>query len=401
MTKECFIRYFKLQFYLYKFPVRIYEGDELLEAFDPAPIESEKIAAILDYALQEHLSLTKNSMQMYQSEHYIAYVTIKNEGVGLSALLGPIRTVHLDEKEISEIAAANDVSCSEMQHYFDSLPFMPIGLLSILLSSYSISVNGVIVKDSDLYDNIMNLKKDQKLESSILRHEERVAYEEEVSFNGAASEKQILYFVQNGMLQELKQLWQQIFPEREISKYYGSVREVKNHCLLSLGILSLTSMNTGMSHETNFDLRNNYSRKIESCTTAREVIDLRYQMLCDFTERNAQAKLRMPDDPFIERTIHYVLENVEKPITLAEICGRLNTNKSYFCTKFKEVMGTGFTDFVNTEKVKKAKQLLLFTDKPLIEIANFLSFSSQGYFQIVFKKITGVTPSQFRKSGGK
>lgn len=401
MTEECFIRYFKLQFYLYKFPVRIYREGELANTFDPAPIRSEKIKDILSHALRRHLMLSAHHVQIYQSPHYFCYLTVKDKACGLAAVIGPVRTIPLDEKAISEIAAANGTAYSEMQEYLDTLPFIPLGLLAIVLSSYSIAVNGIAVSDSELYDNIMNLEKDAKMESAILKHEENVVYEEEMPFNGAVSESKLLYFMQNGMLDELKSFWKQIFPERLLTQHFGSLREMKDHCLLSLGIIAHASMNSGIPADTNFNLRSIYTRKIESCTSAREVIDMRYTILCDFTERNSQTKYQISNDPFIGRAMRYVTEHIDRPVSLAEVCDRLNVNKSYFCTKFKETMGMGFSDFIHQEKIKKAKQLLLYTDKPLVEIANFLSFSSQGYFQSIFKKVTGMTPAQFRKSGGK
>lgn len=49
-------------------------------------------------------------------------------------------------------------------------------------------------------------------------------------------------------------------------------------------------------------------------------------------------------------------------------------------------------------KIKEAQRLLLTTAKPLSEIAQYLGFSSQSYFQNVFKRCTGVTPGEYRGS---
>ena len=46
--------------------------------------------------------------------------------------------------------------------------------------------------------------------------------------------------------------------------------------------------------------------------------------------------------------------------------------------------------------IEEAKRLLIYTDKSLIDISNFLWFSSQSHFQRVFKKTVGITPLSYR-----
>lgn len=60
----------------------------------------------------------------------------------------------------------------------------------------------------------------------------------------------------------------------------------------------------------------------------------------------------------------------------------------------------GITEFTNYHKVNMAKQFLRFTDKPLIEISNYLNFCTQSCFQQVFKKVTGLTPTACRNGEG-
>ena len=60
-------------------------------------------------------------------------------------------------------------------------------------------------------------------------------------------------------------------------------------------------------------------------------------------------------------------------------------------------MGVNLNDFITRCKMEEAGDLLLYTDKSLAEISNYLSYSSQSYFQNVFKKHYGVTPMAYRK----
>ena len=67
--------------------------------------------------------------------------------------------------------------------------------------------------------------------------------------------------------------------------------------------------------------------------------------------------------------------------------------------RFKEELGIHIGAFITRCKLEEAKSLLTYSDKSLSEISNYLCFSSQSYFQNVFKKKFGITPLQYRRQG--
>jgi AraC-like DNA-binding protein len=73
-------------------------------------------------------------------------------------------------------------------------------------------------------------------------------------------------------------------------------------------------------------------------------------------------------------------------------------NCSYLCNHFKKETGKTITEYINELKVRESKRLLKNSKLSLIEISTRLGFSSQSYFHIVFKKHTGITPQEFRKT---
>lgn len=75
----------------------------------------------------------------------------------------------------------------------------------------------------------------------------------------------------------------------------------------------------------------------------------------------------------------------------------LGLNRTSLCRLFKECTGMTVGAYATGLKVKEAKRLLRATDKPLSESAQYLGFSSQSYFQNVFKRGTGVTPGEYRE----
>ena len=71
-------------------------------------------------------------------------------------------------------------------------------------------------------------------------------------------------------------------------------------------------------------------------------------------------------------------------------------NRTYLCRLFTEETGLTINQCVTQIKMEEAKRLMDITQKPIAEIAEYLGFSSQSYFQKVFKNQFGITPGKYR-----
>ncbi len=95
----------------------------------------------------------------------------------------------------------------------------------------------------------------------------------------------------------------------------------------------------------------------------------------------------------------YIDDNYKEKITLDELAFMFNTNRSTLCKVFKLNTGKTIIEYANDKKLMKAKELILNTEKTLTRIAEELNFESIHYFTRFFKKLTGVSPKEFRKNG--
>jgi AraC-like DNA-binding protein len=66
------------------------------------------------------------------------------------------------------------------------------------------------------------------------------------------------------------------------------------------------------------------------------------------------------------------------------------------CERFKQDTGRTINEFITLVKVDEAKRMLRVTNNTIAQISDYLAFSSQSYFQNVFKKIEGCTPREYR-----
>lgn len=94
----------------------------------------------------------------------------------------------------------------------------------------------------------------------------------------------------------------------------------------------------------------------------------------------------------------YIEEHLAESLTLTTISRLVNYNESYISKLFKQLTGMGLSEYISNERIQKARQLLSSTTEPMQSIASSIGFDTAQYFSIVFKKTTGVSPSEYRRS---
>lgn len=90
---------------------------------------------------------------------------------------------------------------------------------------------------------------------------------------------------------------------------------------------------------------------------------------------------------------HHYRENITLDLLSQVVC----LNKYYLAHIFKKVVGISPIEYLNQIRINESKVLLETTNYSIVEIANITGFSSQSFFAQTFKRITGTTPSAWRK----
>lgn len=93
--------------------------------------------------------------------------------------------------------------------------------------------------------------------------------------------------------------------------------------------------------------------------------------------------------------VHYAdeLPNIKNSVYISQ---KLQHNYTYLANLFADVTGTTIEHFIITHKIEKVKELLLYNETTLTEIAEQLHYSSVSHLSNQFKKVTGLTPSYFK-----
>ena len=111
--------------------------------------------------------------------------------------------------------------------------------------------------------------------------------------------------------------------------------------------------------------------------------------------------IRIVYDPLANEIVEYIENHISEEIPVASICERFYLSVNQLYNLFHENLGTTVNDYVTEQRIMLAKSMLTTSIKPVYEIAENVGISNYPYFCKLFKKKTGVTPSQFRKTSNK
>lgn len=118
------------------------------------------------------------------------------------------------------------------------------------------------------------------------------------------------------------------------------------------------------------------------------------------------AGLELMDDKramLIEKIKNVIIEMVHYTDELPKtnfsdfISGKLNHDYTYLANLFSEVQGTTIEQFIISHKVERIKELIIYGELNITEIANKMNYSSVAHLSGQFKKVTGLSPSHFKQ----
>lgn len=103
------------------------------------------------------------------------------------------------------------------------------------------------------------------------------------------------------------------------------------------------------------------------------------------------------DKNVIYKALNYINENYNRDINLKAVSDYVHLSKNYFVNIFKKEVGESFVEYLTRIRVERAKVLLKNPELRISEVGGMVGIEDQKYFSKVFKKITGMTPTQYKE----
>ena len=107
----------------------------------------------------------------------------------------------------------------------------------------------------------------------------------------------------------------------------------------------------------------------------------------------------MNTETIYSKSVQIIENNLEYPnLNGAYIANQLNVNRMYLHRKLKAYCNLNASELIQSVRIKKAKEILINEQQKINEVAEQVGFKDNSYFTKTFKKITGQTPSIYKKS---
>lgn len=138
-----------------------------------------------------------------------------------------------------------------------------------------------------------------------------------------------------------------------------------------------------------------YFKSIDESQHVGEATGLLDSFIAEASER-IESKLQS-GNPNMMMLLDYVRDHYAEPISLTEVAKHFHFNPSYLSSYFTANNKEGFSEYLNKIRVEKAAELLRQDAASISEISSMVGYSDHSYFTKVFKKLTGVSPSHYKK----
>ncbi|UJF34810.1 response regulator [Paenibacillus hexagrammi] len=208
-------------------------------------------------------------------------------------------------------------------------------------------------------------------------------------------EKELFYCLRSGNLPKASSIVDELFEETVHASTPPAPEVVKGMCDELAFLINRVFSEKLTREEMEGIERQLYHIKNLSTYKLKELQDHIKEMCrigCDIIQKRHVEDVNQ----VVEQVIAHIRQNVASNMTVNDYAKLVYLSGSYFANLFKKVTGMTVTQFVTAERMEQTKALLL-EGKQVQEIAQALGYEDRRHFSELFKKHTGMTPSEFKQ----
>lgn len=177
-------------------------------------------------------------------------------------------------------------------------------------------------------------------------------------------------------------------------RFEGTLYQQKNKMIV-FNTLLRKAIEPSKVHPYYIDaISSKYARIIEDADDIPN--EMMWQMVRDYCAYVRRYSLK-EYSPAVQKVMNYVNLNVSEPLTLKSLAAMCFISPSYLSALFKQETGTTLIDYINTQRVNRAAQLLVQNNHTIAAVAEEVGILDVNYFTKIFKKTLGVTPTRYRR----
>lgn len=220
--------------------------------------------------------------------------------------------------------------------------------------------------------------------------------EEEAAHHSYAEEQAMLAYIKEGDEKNALALNMKLDQEAGIISK-NELMQVRKTLVAAITLITRAAIEGGMMPAEAYALSDYYLVKSDDCKDIPALIGCRNEAVLDFCRRIREQKDRNTYSYYVTQTCDYVGKHYREKFSLTKMAEQLGITPSYLSKLFKREMNQTLEDYITGVRIERASNLLRFSDQPVSTIGDYVGFGTQSYFCSTFKKLTGLTPGQYRK----
>lgn len=367
-------------------PVRLYRDGEFQGLYHHTKFRPD--LAILQ---EQIIFQNQDNVSYYMDENFLYYGLFRVKKDAIALLIGPVSQTPVNTAAAAKILRAMGepaLRAKELVSYFSTIPGYPLRTFLQILCTVNYFINGEKTNVGQL------------LIGEALPDEPAAAQPvPENQIHATMDFEQImLSHVEHGRTAEIEAMFRGVVAGRAGTMASDTLRQQKNLLICVATLVTRAAIRGGLGREQAFALSDMYIQKAELMSDILSLTRLNAQMVLDFTKRVEAEKAGIHNSRLVRKARDHILSHISDTVTTEQLAKELGMNRTYLCKLFAEETGLTINQYVTKVKMEEAKRLMDITPKSIADIAAYLGYSSQSYFQRVFKQQYGLTPGQYRKN---
>lgn len=336
----------------------------------------------------------------YPSTEFVCYGLVRDSCQDIALVIGPVSEFRLEHAQCTRILTALGEPMEKLGsfiRYMNGTQPMRIDVLAQVLILLHYLVSGEVLPSLD-----PPLETGWAVERQVFREQmdfESAFPHDALPHDSFEYECEMMSFVSAGDSSGLKRfLGKNQYKGRFGKMSQDTMRSRKNLFVCYATVACRAAIRGGMDVEAALTLSDHYMQHMESLSDPKAIQGLRATMLADYCDRVALIRTGSSSTRLSRLVMHYLMKNIDVPVSTSDIANKLGVNRAQLCRHFKRATGMSIMQKANELRIGSAKRLLRHTDRSLADISEHLAFSSQSHFQNTFKRLTGLTPREYRNA---
>ncbi|GFZ33128.1 hypothetical protein CSC2_36540 [Clostridium zeae] len=359
-----------------------------------------EILSLHDYNSDEDALLHSTS---YMTNFISVKVCSNNKYLG-NIIVGPYLIEEPNILMIENIIFENKLSISlknTIKQYYLSLPLISTYKAKIIAESLSYSALNIQFIESHsvgIGDRKYSFQTVTPISQDTLKKttEQSIDYIEQIYKN----ENELLHAVETGNIEKIEEIFEKSsITSRDLQDRVPNdpLRTGKNLAFVLNTILRKAAEKGGLHPMDIHSMSGKYAVQIEQTTTSNQLSELIVKMPSEYCK--AVKKLSLKNFNYLtQKAIEYIRINLDGDLSLEAISSALDISPTMLSRQFKKETKHNITEYINAQRINEAVYIMENQNISVTDIAYMVGFNDLNYFTKVFKKLKGMTPSEYRKN---